>query len=138
MTILAHAFTMVPTDDLSAAVSAHVAGGLNVYWRPDPRTALLGVNDRACVMVEDDPAERALGPGPVLLVDDVTTISLENAASRTISPVEVPVGNYAALSRDGIILRYLDLTKLEDGVPRAWFEDTHDTAGCEEDKSHGK
>lgn len=100
MKILAHAFTVVPTDDLFDAVSAHVAGGLNVYWRPDPRTALLGVNDRACVMVEDDPAERALGPGPVLLVDDVS--------------------------------------RMADTISRAWFEDTHDAADCEEDKSHGK
>ena len=138
MTILAHAFTMVPTDDLSDAVSAHVAGGLHVYWQPDPRTALLGVNDRACVMVEDDPAERARGPGPVLLVDDVTWIGLDDSSSWIISPVVVPVGNYAALSRDGIVLRYLDLTKLEDSVPRAWFGDTHDTADCEEGKSHGK
>lgn len=126
MTILAHAFTMVPTDDLARAVSAHVAGGLNVYWRPDPRTALLGINDRACVMVEDDPAERALGPGPVLLVDDVTRLSLDVAASWTISPAEVPVGNYAASNREGTVLRYLDLTKLEDKIPRAWFGESLD------------
>ncbi|WP_166821727.1 hypothetical protein [Brevibacterium limosum] len=126
MKILAHAFTMVPTDDLAGAVSAHVAGGLNVYWRPDPRTALLGVNDRACVMVEDDSSEMALGSGPVLLVDDVATISLDDAASWIISPVEVPVGNYAASRREGIILRYLDLTRLEDAVPRAWFGDALD------------
>ena len=117
---------MVPTDDLAGAVSAHVSGGLHVYWRPDPRTALLGVNDRACVMVEDDPAERALGPGPVLLVDDVTWFGLDVAASWTISPVVVPVGNYAALSRDGIVLRYLDLTKLQDKIPRAWFGESLD------------
>lgn len=126
MKILAHAFTMVPTDDLAVAVSAHVAGGLNVYWRPDPRSALLGVNDRACVMVEDDPTERALGPGPVLLVDDVTRLSLDVAASWTISPEEVPVGNYAASNREGTVLRYLDLTKLEDKIPRAWFGETLD------------
>jgi len=126
MKILAHAFTMVPTDDLAVAVSAHVAGGLNVYWRPDPRSALLGVNDRACVMVEDDPTERALGPGPVLLVDDVTRLSLDVAASWTISPAEVPVGNYAASNREGTVLRYLDLTKLEDKIPRAWFGETLD------------
>ena len=126
MTILAHAFTMVPTDDLAGAVTAHVAGGLNVFWRPDPRTALLGINDRACVMVEDDSSEMALGPGPVLLVDDVTKISLDDATSWTIPPVEVPVGNYAASSSQGIVLRYLDLTRLEDDVPRAWFGDTLD------------
>jgi hypothetical protein len=126
MKILAQAFTMVPADDLSTAVSAHVAGGLKVYWRPDPRTALLGVNDRACVMVEDDSSEIALGPGPVLLVDDVLRISLDNASSWAISPVEVPVGNYAATNRDGNILRYLDLTRLENKIPRTWFGDTLD------------
>ena len=126
MKILAHAITMGPTDDLAVAVSAHVAGGLKVYWRPDPRSALLGVNDRACVMVEDDPTERALGPGPVLLVDDVTRLSLDVAASWTISPAEVPVGNYAASNREGTVLRYLDLTKLEDKIPRAWFGETID------------
>ncbi|GAA1512619.1 hypothetical protein [Brevibacterium permense] len=126
MKILAHACTMVPTDDLAVAVSAHVASGLNVYWRPDPRTALLGVNDRACVMVEDDPAERALGPGPVLLVDAVTRLGLDDAASWAISPTEVPVGNYAASNRGRTVLRYLDLTKLEDKIPRAWFGETLD------------
>ena len=126
MKILAHAFTLVPTDDLASAVSAHVAGGLTVYWRPDPRTALLGVNDRACVMVEDDSSERTLGSGPVLLVDDVTKIGLYDDSSWAIPPVDVPVGNYAASNLDGIILRYLDLTRLEDTIPRAWFGDALD------------
>lgn len=34
MKILAHAFTMVPTDDLFDAVSAHVAGGLTSIGGP--------------------------------------------------------------------------------------------------------
>lgn len=137
MTILAHAFTMVPTNDLAGAVYAHVAGGLNVYWRPDPRTALLGVNDRACVMVEDDPAERALGAGPVFLVDDVTKIRLGDGSSWTIPPIEVPVGKYAGALSGGAVLRYLDLSTCEEDIPSTWFGDSRNPHECQEAKSHG-
>jgi len=67
MEIFAQAFTMVPTNDLAGSVAAYVAGGLEILWRPDPYTTLVGANERACVMVEDDATELALGAGPVLL-----------------------------------------------------------------------
>lgn len=138
MKILAHAFTMVPTNDLADSVSACAAGGLKVYWRPDPRTALLGVNDRACVMVEDDSSERALGPGPVLLVDDVGRISLDDSTAWAISPIKVPVGTYAASKRGGTVLRYLDLSRLEDDIPRVLFGDSCGAGGSQGAGHHGK
>ena len=124
MKILACAFTMVPTTDLSATVAAYVAGGLEILWRPDPQTAIVGANDRAYVMVEDDPSERALGAGPVLLVDDVSTIDVGDDSSWAIPPMNVPVGRYAAVDRGGNLLRYLDLSTCAESLPSAWFGDS--------------
>ena len=100
---------MAPTTNLSETVAAFVAGGLEILWRPDPQTAIVGANDRAYVMVEDDPSERALGDGPVLLVDDLSTIDLGDNSSWAIPPMTVPVGRYAAAECGGTILRYLAL-----------------------------
>lgn len=122
MTVLAHAFTMVPTDTVEASVAAYVAGGLEVLWEPDRDTTLLGVGGRACVMVEDDPAERALGPGPVLLVRDVSMLQLRAGDRWAIAPMRVPIGGYGAIESGGTALRYLDLTSCE-GPVRAWFGD---------------
>jgi hypothetical protein len=58
--ILACAFTMAPTTNLSETVAAFVAGGLEILWRPDPQTAIVGANDRAYVMVEDDRAQESI------------------------------------------------------------------------------
>lgn len=126
MEILAPAFTMIPTNDPAGSVAAYVAGGLEVLWRPDPHTTLVGANERACVMVEDDAAERALGSGPVLIVDDLSTISLNDVSSWAISPMDVPVGRYAAVDCAGTILRYLDLSMRAESIPSAWFEGPHE------------
>src|SRR5690625_1955170 len=131
MEVLAQAFTMIPTDDLAGTVAAYVVGGLDVLWQPDPHTTLVGVNDRACVMVEDDSTERALGAGPVLLVDDLSTLSLGDGSSWAISPTDVPVGKYAAVDRGGTILRYLDLSTCMEEAPRTWFG-VHATKGAPE------
>ncbi|MGO2862358.1 MAG: hypothetical protein ACTIC1_14455 [Brevibacterium sp.] len=112
---------MVPTTDLSESIAAHVAGGLEVLWHPDSHTTLLGANQRACVMVEDDLTERDLGVGPVLLVDDLSTLTLGDAARLVIPVMNVPVGRYAAIDHAGTVLRYLDLTMCEDNL-RIWFE----------------
>ncbi len=121
MRIIRQAFTMVPTTDLSESIAAHVAGGLEVLWHPDSHTTLLGANQRACVMVEDDLTERDLGVGPVLLVDDLSTLTLGDAARLVIPVMNVPVGRYAAIDHAGTVLRYLDLTMCEDNL-RIWFE----------------
>lgn len=126
MKILAHAFTMVPTHDLEGSVTAYVNGGLEILWRPDSQTTLIGANERAFVMVEDDSSERALGAGPVLLVDDLSEISLSDHDSWAISPIHVPVGRYAAVNYGRIILRYLDLSTCEESIPTVWFGDSHD------------
>ncbi|WP_262774732.1 hypothetical protein [Brevibacterium permense] len=73
----------------------------------------------------------------MLLVDDVTKIGLDDASSWAISPIEVRVGNYAALDRKGIIVRYLDLSMLEVSIPRAWFGHSHDAADRQRANSHG-
>ena len=111
---------MVPTSDLSGSVAAYISGGLEVLWRPDPQTALLGTGQRACVMIEDDATELALGPGPVLLVDDLSSLDVGADKQWVISPMDVPVGRYAAVGQDGAILRYLDLSTCEDHR-RPWF-----------------
>lgn len=126
MKILAHAFTMVPTNDLEGSVAAYVEGGLEILWRPDSQTTLVGTNKRAYVMVEDDSSERALGAGPVLLVDDLSGISLSDRGSWAISPIDVPVGRYAAVNYGRIILRCLDLSTREESIPTVWFGDSHD------------
>lgn len=61
MTIIGPAFTMLPTNELESLVETLTATGLEVIWRPDTDTAVLAANGRACVMVEDDAAERRLG-----------------------------------------------------------------------------
>lgn len=121
MRVISHAFTMVPTNDINESVAIHVAAGLTVLWHPDSQTTLLGADQRACVMVEDDSTERDLGPGPVLLVDDLSTCRIDNEARWAIPVMNVPVGRYAAISHAGTILRYLDLTTCEDRV-RTWFD----------------
>lgn len=121
MRVISHAFTMVPTNDINESVAVHVAGGLTVLWHPDSQTTLLGADRRACVMVEDDSTERDLGPGPVLLVDDLSTYHIDNGARWAIPVMNVPVGRYAAVSHAGTILRYLDLTTCDDRV-RSWFD----------------
>jgi hypothetical protein len=137
MTILAHAFTMVPTSNLARSVTAYEEADLKVFWRPDPQTALMGVNDRGCVMVEDDPSEQALGSGPVFLVDDVSRISLEHGNSWAISPTEVPVGSYAAALYGEAVVRYLDLSTNEDRIPNFWFGASSNPQEFEELNSHG-
>ncbi|MGP4916296.1 hypothetical protein ACTXLV_17670 [Brachybacterium alimentarium] len=124
MKILAHAFTMIPTNDLAGTASAYIGEGLEILWRPDPQTAIAGANERAFVMIEDDPSERALGAGPVLLVDDLSTTSLGGTSSWVIPPMNVPVGKYAAVDSDGTILRYLDLSTCAEGIPGIWFGDS--------------
>jgi len=126
MKILAHAFTMIQTNDLEGSVAAYVGGGLEILWRPDPQSTLIGTNGRAFVMVEDDSSERALGAGPVLLVDDLSEISLSDHDSWAISPIHVPVGRYAAVNYGRIILRCLDLSTREESIPTVWFGDSHD------------
>lgn len=121
MRVISHAFTMVPTNDINESVAVHVAAGLTVLWHPDSQTTLLGADQRACVMVEDDSTERDLGPGPVLLVDDLSTYHIDNGARWAIPVMNVPVGRYAAVSHAGTILRYLDLTTCDDRV-RSWFD----------------
>lgn len=111
---------MLPTTDLGESIAAHVAGGLEVLWQPDSHTVLLGANQRACVMVEDDSTERDLGAGPVLLVDDLTTFQLGDETRWGIPIMNVPVGRYAAIDQAGTILRYLDLSTCEDRL-RIWF-----------------
>ena len=101
-----------------------LGGGLEILWRPDPRTAIAGANERAFVMIEDDPSERALGAGPVLLVDELSTTSLGGTSSWVIPPMNVPVGKYAAVDSDGTILRYLDLSTCAEGIPGIWFGDS--------------
>lgn len=120
MRIISQAFTMVPTNDLSESVAAHLAGGLAVLWQPDSHTTLLGANQRACVMVEDDSVERVLGAGPVLLVDDLSTVNLGDETRWVIPVMNVPVGRYAAIDHAGTVLRYLALTTCEDHM-RTWF-----------------
>jgi hypothetical protein len=120
MKVIANAFTMAPTSDLASSVAAYLSGGLEVLWRPDPQTALLGTAQRGCVMIEDDATERALGPGPVLLVDDLSTLDVDDEKQWAISPINVPVGRYAAVDRAGAVLRYLDLSGCED-KRRTWF-----------------
>lgn len=120
MRVITQAFTMVPTNDLNESVAVHVAGGLTVLWHPDSQTTLLGAGQRACVMVEDDATERDLGPGPVLLVDDLSTYRIGDEARWVIPVMNVPVGKYAAISHSGTILRYLDLTTCDVHV-RTWF-----------------
>lgn len=123
MKILAHAFTMMPTSDFARTVATYIDNGLEVLWRPDPQTALVGIDDRACVMVEDDPIERGLGPGPVLLVDNLTG-DLGDHMPWSIAPLNVPAGRYAAISTGDVALRYLELSKIEGAVPRIWFGDS--------------
>src|SRR5699024_12543521 len=110
MKILAHAFTMVPTNDLEGSVAAYVEGGLESLWRPDSQTTLVGTNTRAYVLVEDDSSERALGAGPVLLVDDLSGISLSDRGSWAISPIDVADGRYAAVSWCKTLSREVVLT----------------------------
>ncbi|AZL10475.1 hypothetical protein CXR26_15540 [Brevibacterium aurantiacum] len=131
--ILAHAFTMVPANDLAGSVAAYLAGGLEVLWRPDSQTTLVGDSDRAYVLVEDDSTERALGPGPVLLVDDLSTIDLGDCNSWAISPMDVPVGRYAAVDRGGTVLRYLDLSAIDKRIPSIWFGDSRSERRVEAD-----
>src|SRR5699024_6639662 len=107
MKILAHALTMVPTNDIEGSVVADDEGGLEILVRRDSQIALVGTNKRAYVMVEADSAERALGAGPVLLVDDLSGISLSDRGSWAISPIDVPVGRYAAVNCGRTVLRYL-------------------------------
>jgi hypothetical protein len=121
MKILAHAFTMIPTNDLAGTAAAYVGEGLEILWRPDPQTAIIGANERAFVMIEDDPSERALGAGPVLLVDDLSTIGLGDTSTWVIPPTKVPVGKYGAVDCDGTILRYLDLSTCAEDIPGIWF-----------------
>lgn len=80
-------------------------------------------------MVEDDATELALGAGPVLLVDDLSTIGLGDASSWVISPMDVPVGRYAAVDCDGTILRYLDLSTCAKDIPSIWFGNSGDERG---------
>lgn|SRR5699024_6662501 len=126
MKILAHAFTMIPTNDLAGTAAAYVGEGLDILWRPDPQTAIVGAKKRAYVMIEDDPSERALGAGPVLLVDDLSTVSLGDTSSWAIPPMNVPVGRYAAVDCDGTILRYLELSMSAEDIPSVWFGNPSD------------
>lgn len=120
MKLITQAFTMIPTNNLNGSVAAHVAGGLSVLWRPDSNTCLLGTHQRACVMVEDDATERDLGPGPVLLADNLATLVLGREARWVIQTMNVPVGKYAAIDYSGAVLRYLDLSTCEEQM-RTWF-----------------
>lgn len=126
MKILAHAFTMIPTNDLAGTAAAYVGEGFEILWRPDPQTAIVGANQRAFVMIEDDPSERALGAGPVLLVDDLSTTGLGRTSSWAIPPMNVPVGKYGAEDCDGTVLRYLDLSMCSEDIPSIWFGNSGD------------
>ncbi|MCU4296650.1 hypothetical protein D3I60_06090 [Brevibacterium permense] len=126
MKILAHAFTMIPTNDLARTAAPYVGGGLEFLWRPDPQTAIVGANERAFVMIEDDSSERALGAGPVLLVDDVSKTGLGGTSSWVIPPMNVPVGKYGAVDCDGTVLRYLDLSMCSEDIPSIGFGNSGD------------
>ena len=120
MHTLGHAFTMVPTTDLETTVAAYVSSGLTKLWQPDEDTILLGVRDRAVVMVEDDATERGLGCGPVLLVDDLSALRPAAPDEWAIAPMPVPVGRYGAARRQGTLIRYLDLSSCAE-ADRGWF-----------------
>lgn len=105
------AFQMFPAPDLSAAVSAWRALGLEPLWIPDDETVILGVDGRAVIMIENHVVEHRLGGGPVFIVEDVVAWACRRrSVDWAIEPCDVPVGHYGALlGPDGVPVRLLDL-----------------------------
>lgn len=103
-------FIMIPTvDGTRMTVDDWRSAGLQELWRPDDHTVLLGIEQSAQVMVQDDPDEWDLGHGPVFLVDDVASMP-EPERGWSIEPTTVATGGYAAAVIHGLAVRYLDLT----------------------------
>lgn len=123
MPVHGHAFTMVPTEDLNHTVAAYINAGLELFWNPDPHTALLGIDGKACVIVEQDPTERALGSGAVLLTEPISDLGQPGNPRWAVAPMSVPVGQYAARDLGGTVIRYLNLSSCDASI-RPWFYDT--------------
>lgn len=107
-------FVLYPEGDLEAAVQRWCRYGLEVLWRPDEETVVLGHTGtgRAQVMAEDHPVEHRLGPGPVFIVEAVDSFQVEHPGlDWLLAPCDVPIGRYAAYAQpDGSVVRILDLT----------------------------
>lgn len=112
---------MQPTDDLATEVESWLALGLEVLWRPDAATVLLGTDGRAAVMCEDHPLERSLGAGPVFVTRSLDRDRPDGVSWR-ISPCRVPSGRYAAfVTAAGRVVRML---QVEQGEHAALFGGT--------------
>jgi len=84
--------------------------GFDVLWRPDGTTVVLGRPGRAGVMCVDHAMERALGPGPVMLVDSLDRDRPTGVAWR-IAPCRVAAGRYAAVTTaSGQVVRFLEVS----------------------------
>ncbi|MGH3098759.1 MAG: hypothetical protein ACRDMV_22450 [Streptosporangiales bacterium] len=107
------AFVLYPERDLAAGVQRWQRCGLRPLWWPDADTVILGAGPGSVaeVMLEDDPAEHRLGPGPVFVVDDVDAFrSGHRDLDWSMEPCDVPAGRYAAFTTaDGSAVRLLDL-----------------------------
>lgn len=107
-------FIMHPVDDVRLAAAAYrdVFPVADEWW-PDDRTVLLTPAGAPAVMLEDDPAERDLGPGGVFLVDNVDGLyeRFHGTFGFRIRPSDIPPGRYAAyVDAWGNPLRLFDLT----------------------------
>ncbi len=100
---------MLPTDQLNETIAGWSGARFDVLWQPDDDTALLGRGSRALVMIEDDTTERQLGPGPVVITDQ-----LPSDIEWAIAPVTVPAGTYAACRIGADPLRFLILDEPTD------------------------
>lgn len=108
------AFMLYPVSDLDLGVQRWHQWGLEVLWRPDGETVILGSqqNPRAQVMLENHATEHRLGPGPVFIVESVNRFRAEHSdVDWLLEPSEVPAGRYAAYAEpDGSTVRILDIT----------------------------
>lgn len=109
-------FTMCPARELDAALGFYAGLGFTELWRPAPGTALLAAPGSAVgdVMVEDDPAELAAGPGPVYEVGSVDRFQDANPGLEyVLPPRDVPTGRYAIFTdAGGNAVRVIDFSDL--------------------------